>query len=110
MMPKRPFLGGLGSVPISRVRLTPEWNACGLVVPPHGVGIEQVSAIPREDHTALVAAKVDGLDEVIVAEMIESIVVRVGPVRARHRRCRSRPAYGTAVLAIQLVHTVFIPT
>jgi hypothetical protein len=40
-------------------------------------GIEQVTALLREDHTALAAAEIDGLDEPLGAEMAERVVVDV---------------------------------
>jgi hypothetical protein len=43
----------------------------GLVVPLHSVGIEQVSTLFREHYAAAIAAKVDGVDETLVAEMAE---------------------------------------
>jgi hypothetical protein len=41
------------------------------------VRVEQVPAFLREDHTALVVAKVDGLDEPLVAEVVECVVADV---------------------------------
>lgn len=49
----------------------------GLVVALEGVGIEQVTALLREDYTALIAAEIDSLDEPLGAEVAKGVVVDV---------------------------------
>jgi len=79
----------------------------GLVVALQGVGIEQVTALLREDYTALVAAEIDGLDEPLGAEMAEGVVVDV-EVLFGHDAEGAHRGKCSAVLAIQLVHVVAV--
>ena len=69
------------------------------------MGIEQVTALLREDHTALVVAKVDGLDKPLAAKMVEGVVVDV-EVLFGHDTEGADGGQCTAVLAVQLVDTV----
>ena len=69
--------------------------------------IEQVSALPREGQAALVVAKVDRLDEALVAQVFEGVVVDVEVVFG-HDPKGADGGQRAAVLAVQLVDTVAI--
>ena len=79
----------------------------GLVVALQGVGIEQVTALLREDYTALVVAEIDGLDEPLVAEMVERVVVDVEVLFGHDAEGADRGKCA-AVLAIQLVDAIAV--
>ena len=76
-----------------------------LAVTLQGVGVEQIAALLCEGQAAFVAAKVDGVDEALVAEVTEGIVVDV-EVLFGHDSERADGGQRAAVLAIQLVDTV----
>ena len=71
------------------------------------MGIEQVTALFREDYTALVAAEIDGLDEPLGTEMAENIVVDV-EVPFGHHAEGADGSQRAAVLAVQLVDAITI--
>ena len=79
----------------------------GLVVALQGMRIENVTALLREDQTTLIATKADGLDEPLVAEMVESVAVGV-EVLCGHNTEGAHDGEGTTVLTVQLVDATTI--
>jgi hypothetical protein len=79
----------------------------GPVVRLQPVGIEQVTALLREDHTALVVAKVNGFDEPLVPQMTEGVVLDVEFLFG-HNTEGADGGQRAAVLAVQLVDTITI--
>jgi hypothetical protein len=71
------------------------------------VRVEQLPAFLREDHTSLVVAKVDDLDEPLVAEMVECVVADVEIVLG-HDTNGADDSQCSVVLAVQFVDTVTI--
>jgi hypothetical protein len=69
------------------------------------VRVEQVSAVLSQDQTALVMTEVNGLDEALLAEMIECVVVDVEIVFG-HDPEGADGRQGAAVLAVQLADAV----
>lgn len=69
-------------------------------VPLQGVRVKQVAALLREDQTALVVAKVDGLDEPLVAEMVDGAPVDI-EILFGHDSERADGGQRTTLLAVQ---------
>jgi hypothetical protein len=73
----------------------------------HRVRFEQITPVFREGQATFVPAKVDGLDEAFVSELTNGIVVGI-EVLFGYDSERADGGQRTAVLAVQLVHTVAI--
>jgi hypothetical protein len=71
------------------------------------VRIEEVSAVLCQGHAALVVAKVNDIDEALIAQVVERLVVDVEVVFG-HDTEGADGGQRAAILAIQLVYTVTI--
>ena len=69
--------------------------------------VEKVATVSGEDQTALIVPKIDGLDEPLVAEMMECARVDL-EVLFGHDTEGADGGQGTAILAVQFIDSVTI--
>jgi hypothetical protein len=79
----------------------------GLVLAIQRMRIKQVSAVLRQDDSAIVVAEVNGVDQPLIAEVVEGIVVDVEFVLGNDTEGADR-GQCSAVLAVQFVDSVTI--
>jgi len=79
----------------------------GLVLAIQRIRVKQVSAVLRQDDSAIVVAEVNGRDQPLIAEVVERVVVDVELVLGNDTEGADR-GQCSAVLAVQFVDTVTI--
>jgi hypothetical protein len=80
---------------------------CGAAVALQSVRVEQIASLLCERQAPFAPAKVDGLDEALGSEVTNGIVVGV-EVLFGYDSERADGGQRTAVVAVQLVHTVAV--